>query len=228
MSELVAEIWNEISTSTGVPLAGLSFIYGAFDFNHKRLSRTLNGIDTSHCHCTAAEFCAAFLQFAEYRYGDDHVAALTSWQLNTSEKLGKTVYALVDRKLIGQQDGDCLSDFDDRYDLSNEVRKPSTRVYDFPTTHLRKLVPVPSPRSRSPVIFALVFVAVWFSTIVAGAVIADYFDLNKVPLAIHFIALALGFLAVSVKYPFRFGLRTLLVTITMFALLFGLITYLLR
>jgi uncharacterized repeat protein (TIGR04138 family) len=228
VSEPVAEIWNEISTSTGVPLAGLSFIYGAFDFNHKRLTRALNGVDTSHCHCTAAEFCAAFLQFAEYRYGDDHVAALTSWQLNTSEKLGKTVYALVDRKLIGQQDGDRLSDFDDQYDLSNEVRKPSTRVYDFPTTHLRKLVPVPSPRSRSPGMVAIVFVAVWFSVVIVGGWIADFLNLREIPLTVHFIAIALGTLAVSVEYPYRFSLRALLMTITAFALTFGLIAYLVR
>jgi len=229
VSEPVAEIWNEISASTGVPLAGLGFIYGAFDFNRRRVARESNGADNPPRHCTAAELCAAFLEFAKNRYGDNYVAALTSWQLNTSEKLGQAVYALVGRKLIGQQDGDLLSDFDDQFDLSNDVRGSSTRVFNYPTAYLRQLVPVTfSPGRRSPVTVAILFVAVWFVAVVIGAWIADYLNFRDTPLAVHFIAIALGVVAVSLEYPYRFSLRALLLTITALALTFGLIKCLFR
>jgi hypothetical protein len=139
-----------------------------------------------------------------------------------------TVYALVDRKLIGQQEGDRLCDFDDQFDLSNDILESSTRVFNYPTTYLRELVPVHFPGRRSPGIVALVFVGVWFATIVIGGWIADYLSFPEAPLAVHFIAITLGTLAASVEYPFRFSLRTLLMTITALALTFGLIGYLLR
>jgi uncharacterized repeat protein (TIGR04138 family) len=230
VSDPIVKLWDGISASTGVPLEGLSFTYAAFDFNRERITRESGGVEYPQRHCTGAEFCTAFVQLAKNTFGDDYIAALTSWQLNTSEKLGQIVFALVERKLIGKQEGDLQGDFDGQFDFSKLAPDPPpARAYEYPTAKLHRLVyPLhPQPRRPSPVIFALIFVAVWFSTMVAGAAIAAQMGWNNSPMAIHVVAALLGGLALS-QYPYRFSLRTLLITVTALALACGLLAYLMR
>jgi uncharacterized repeat protein (TIGR04138 family) len=228
VSDPIIKFWDGISKNTGVPLAGLSFIYAAFDLNHERVTRESGGVKYPHRHCNAAEFCQAFVQLAKNTFGDDYTAALTSWHLNTSEKLGRTIFALAERNLVGKQEGDLQGDFDGQFDFSNPApNQLPAQVYEFPITKLRQLVYSQPQRRKSPVIFALVFLTTWVFAIIACAAIADHMGRNDAPLAIHLVATLLAILAVS-RYPYRFSLRTLLFALTAFALTFGLIAYLMR
>jgi hypothetical protein len=59
------------------------------------------------------------VRFAKDTSGSDDVAALTRWDLDKSEKRGRVVYDLIGRSLLEQPDGDCLADFNGRFELSS-------------------------------------------------------------------------------------------------------------
>jgi uncharacterized repeat protein (TIGR04138 family) len=74
-------------------------------------------VDTDARHCTAAEYCRAFVQFAKDSFGPDYISALTLMELDTGEKLGRMVYELIRLGVVQQQEGDSQSDFEGLFDL---------------------------------------------------------------------------------------------------------------
>lgn len=228
MNDPTAKYWDGISASIGVPLEGLSFTYAAFDFNRERVTRESGGVEYPQRHCTAAEFCCAFVQLAKNTFGDDYIAALTSWQLNSSEKLGQIVFALADHNLIGKQDSDLQSDFNGQFDFSDlGLELPPARAYDYPTTNLPPVI-LPQPRRRASIISFFIGVAVWSGIMLAAAEIANYFAPDSVMPVLLVTAIAIGILGSSIRYPYRFNLRVLLIVITLVAVALGLFSYLSR
>lgn len=142
LDERYAIFWKRVASRTGVPLEGLGFIYDAFSFAQKCKAEDLGEADIGTRHCSAAEFCGSFVRLAQEKFGAEYVAALKSWRLDTSEKLGRVIYALVRRSVLKRQYPDCESDFDSQFDFSrvgpHESQVPG--VYHYPTNHLPKAI----------------------------------------------------------------------------------------
>jgi uncharacterized repeat protein (TIGR04138 family) len=225
----VAELWKRVAASTGVPLDGIRFIYAAFDFNHRRAARKPGAEERSVSHCTGMEFCNSFVQLAEDTFGPHHVAALTSWGLNSSEKLGQVVFALVDRNLLGKQDSDLQSDFDGRFDFSDvSPALLPAQVYRYPKTQLGASA---RQRRRSPrtiITQLLLNAAMLYGAIVFANVIADYAKPIPLPLIFLVTVLAITLVRSWMRWPKRFSLRTLLIATTLVAVVLGLIVWLWR
>ena len=90
MSDDVTPYWNSVAASIGVPVDALGFTYDTFDYIRGQQANLRGDLleTKSLQHVTAAEFSAAFVQLAKETFGDDYAAALSSWGLETSEKLG--------------------------------------------------------------------------------------------------------------------------------------------
>jgi uncharacterized repeat protein (TIGR04138 family) len=108
----------------GVPIEALLFISDALLHTPNYCGEEPYDVVNSR-PCSAKEFCRAFISFAMDLFGDDYISVLRMWNLDTSEKLGRVVYELIDRRLLEQQEGDLLSDFDGQFDLSESSRPPN-------------------------------------------------------------------------------------------------------
>src|SRR5687767_6593305 len=102
----------------GVSLATLIFISDALQYTPNYCGEEPYDVSNSR-HCSAQEFCRAFICFAKDIFDAEYISALRMMNLDTSEKLGRLVYELIDRNLLQRQETDLLSDFDGQFDLSN-------------------------------------------------------------------------------------------------------------
>src|SRR5215218_1042956 len=89
--------WNRAAAEIGIPVDGLEFVLDALNFTPQYCGDEPEDAGTQARHCTAEEFCNAFVRFAEDTFGSDYIAALKLWNLDTSEKLGHVVYELIGR-----------------------------------------------------------------------------------------------------------------------------------
>ena len=219
MNEGLRKFWSDVSSSTGVPLEGLSFMYDASTFT-QRCNPDKSLIKEGRQHYTAATYCESFVRLAQERLGADYIAALTSWNLDTSEKLGCAFYALISRGLILQQASDLQSDFDGRFDFSNNTESSPERVYPYPLTYLNDYRGIQLGRIRaviSTVASLLILVAIWRDAI------------QSTPITLICIAILIIICILStLKYPIQFSLRTLLIVTTTVAVLTGLYSVLKR
>jgi uncharacterized repeat protein (TIGR04138 family) len=222
-------MWERIEASTGVPLDGIRFIYATFNLKRQHASRSPDVEQRPSSHCTAREFCRSFVQFAEETFGKQYFAALNSWGLNSSEKLGRVVFALVDRNLLWKQDGDLLSDFDGHFDFSDiNPEVVTSRIYCYPRTELR-----PGPRRRRPSIGKkitayLAILVIFYGVVVFASAIEDYVKPIPVNLIILLMVIALAMLPAWMAGPRRFSVRTLLMIMTTLAVVLGLIVWAVR
>jgi uncharacterized repeat protein (TIGR04138 family) len=208
-----------VSTSTGIPLEGLSFMYEASTFT-QRCNPDKSLIKKGLQHFTAATYCESFVRLAQERLGADCIAALKSWNLDTSEKLGCAFYALISRGLMGQQASDLQSDFDGRFNFSNGTESSPERVYPYPLTYLNDYRGLRHARIRAVI-----------STIASLLiVVAIYMDAKQsTPITLIFLATSIIICILStLKYPIQFSLRTLLIVTTTVAVLAGLFSILKR
>src|SRR3954453_20419957 len=102
MSDDVPPFWIDVAGSIGVPPDALGFTYDTFNYIRRQKFPNVSYIALAPQHVTAAEFSAAFVELAKQTIGDEYAAALDSWGVETSEKLGAVVFALVERNLIGK------------------------------------------------------------------------------------------------------------------------------
>jgi hypothetical protein len=120
-------------------------------------------------HCSAAEFCAFFVQFAKDQFGDEYVGVLKSWRLDTSEKLGRVIYVLVRRSLYQARYPDRESDFEGQFDFSSVSPQPSVAsVYPYPSGHLPQILD-PYSFSLGTLLIAVTLVAVLLGLMVISA-----------------------------------------------------------
>ena len=133
--------WKRFASRTGVPLEGLSFIYDAFRHAKEAITDDHNDPTAQPPHCSAAYVCRWFVSLAKTKFGDDYVAALKSWNLDTSEKVGDVVYALISRGLMLRKYPDDQSDFDGQFDFSQDSAQLTRAApYPYPTEYLPKAI----------------------------------------------------------------------------------------
>ncbi|MFH1748214.1 MAG: Minf_1886 family protein [Planctomycetota bacterium] len=69
-------------------------------------------------HVTGQELCAGLCELALQRWGRLAGVVLRSWNVHTTHDFGEMVFFLVTLGAMGQQDTDCIEDFDDVYDFT--------------------------------------------------------------------------------------------------------------
>ena len=94
----------------------------AFDFLHR-------GLELATClrhgeqpagrgrHVTGQELCAALRTLALQQWGRLAPTVLRRWNIRRTRDFGEMVYLMIDLGMMGKQDSDDISDFDDVYDL---------------------------------------------------------------------------------------------------------------
>jgi uncharacterized repeat protein (TIGR04138 family) len=220
-----SNLWSRVSASTGVPLDGLRFVYDVFDFMQQHETSEASCPEKQKRHCTAAEYCEAFIGLAKEKFGADYVAALFSWNLETSDKLGRLFYALINRNLMGKQDSDHQNDFDGQFDFSSVVTRPlPTGPYNYPAASLAHPIYV---RATTRQLFARVLYAVliWCGALAIAIALSDYLQPFPEIIVAYAIVIAFVLLQSKIRYPYRYSLRSLLTVMTLVAVALGIIKY---
>jgi uncharacterized repeat protein (TIGR04138 family) len=226
MSDDVPPFWIDVAASIGVPPDALGFTYDTFNYIRRQKFPNVSYIALAPQHVTAAEFSAAFVELAKQTIGDEYAAALDSWGVETSEKLGAVVFALVERNLIGKQDADQQSDFAGHFDFSGSAMNESTaRVYlyrtkNWPTGPIKS---VSARRYDAALVFGLVIAAV--VVLVAADAIADFVKPVPVILIVYFFWIAIVIGRVWIQQPPRFSFRQMMIVVTVIALALGLFSW---
>ena len=226
MEVLLEVFWQQIATSIGVPLDGISFIYDAFEHAQQRTpNESGEGEHVLH-HITAAELCNSFVRLAQDTFGKESASALNSWNLASSEQLGRAIYALINCKVFQQQESDLPSDFDGRFDFS--VDTPPLQRYQYTLQPLEKLPYQLQMPPLSIVPDQYFDWITWSIAIVATIVIGQFVELSAVPVVVCAVVFAIAFIRWKVKYPYRFSVRALLILMTVVAIGLGLFTCMTR
>jgi uncharacterized repeat protein (TIGR04138 family) len=137
MDEGSKVFWKRFASRNDVPLEGLSFLYDTYRHAQESLVDDLDGPMAPRRHCSAAFICRWIVALAKSKFGDEYVAALGSWNLDTSEKVGNVVYALIRRGLMLRKYPDSQSDFDEQFDFSRgDGRYGRVPAYPYPLDFL--------------------------------------------------------------------------------------------
>lgn len=227
MHDSLTDFWERTSDSIGVPLEGLSFIYAALELSKKRAIARVSSNRGELAHCTADEFCGTFLALAKEKLGDDYAAALQSWGLETSKKLGRVIFALVDRNLIQKRASDQQSDFDGLFALTVNEGASAARHYPFPTSNLPPVIFAMAPnkvagwQTIASIVVAFVFLA-------AAIAVGDYTAPMSLPLVWSGIGVTIVFVWLLTTERVQFSLRAVLTILTLTALVLGVFGWLSR
>jgi uncharacterized repeat protein (TIGR04138 family) len=230
LTEAALKYWQQVSAECGVSIDGLSFMYDAFTFTQQSVANEIGETAIAGRHCTAAQYCDSFIRFAKDKFGEDYVAALSSYGLDTSEKLGQALYLLISRNLFGKQESDLQSDFDDQFNLASDNSKSANwPVCPYSLEHLPPLSFARRSFLRSRLFRIVVVVLFSVAIIEIAAAIADYIGR---PELFFLIVIAMIWTAVLVRpllpYFYRFSLRALLIAMTLVALALGLVVVLFK
>jgi uncharacterized repeat protein (TIGR04138 family) len=128
------DYWQTLAAELGIPFDALRFVWDAIEFAPQYHGHEPGGGRFAVPHLNAAEFCDAFLRYTKDMFGKRWEKELTDWNLDTSDKLGRVVFALIDRGLLQRDEHDRESDFDGQLDLrrvqgtvtNGKVLPPST------------------------------------------------------------------------------------------------------
>lgn len=113
--------WTRLASELQMPPEAVLFVGEALRCTPKYLEQ--DGLfDDPSRHCSGQDMCKVFLHVAKDHLGSDYAAVLRRWGLDTSEKLGAVVYALVAEGKLLAQEGDRPSDFDGQFDLTQPPR----------------------------------------------------------------------------------------------------------
>jgi uncharacterized repeat protein (TIGR04138 family) len=78
-------------------------------------------------HVTGQELCLALRELARREWGALAGVVLRQWNIRRTRDFGEMVYLMIDLGMMGKQDADDITDFDDVYDLDS-----SLRTYEIP------------------------------------------------------------------------------------------------
>jgi uncharacterized repeat protein (TIGR04138 family) len=92
----------------------------AFDFLHRGLAlaaRQRHGpaTDQRPRHITGQELCRALRRLARQRWGPLAREVLRHWNIHRTRDFGEMVYLMIDLGIMGKQDSDDITDFDEVY-----------------------------------------------------------------------------------------------------------------
>ena len=105
----------QIATEAEVLPEAIQLIYCVFNHLHATVqTAVLDG----RLHVTATSLCDGLQSFAQLTYGETYRHVLRTWNLDTSEKLGRAISVLVEHGWVRLAEGDQIVDFNGRFNLS--------------------------------------------------------------------------------------------------------------
>ena len=102
------------------------FSYGAYEFISKAVAYTVQKISstkkaTATNHISGYELLCGISDFAVQKFGPLAYEVLKSWGLKDSLSIGYVVFNMVDYSLLGKSDEDDIQDFENAFNLKNEL-----------------------------------------------------------------------------------------------------------
>lgn len=93
----------------------------AFEFLHRGLqiaTRSKYGPKAGpRRHVTGQELCQALRVLAQHRWGRLAREVLRRWNIHSTRDFGEMVFLMIDLHMMGKQESDRISDFDNVYDF---------------------------------------------------------------------------------------------------------------
>jgi uncharacterized repeat protein (TIGR04138 family) len=80
--------------------------------------------DRKERHISGLELLEGIKDFAVSQFGPMAYEVLSSWGLNDSMSIGYVVFNMVDHQLLGKSDNDSIADFDNSFNLKEQLTKP--------------------------------------------------------------------------------------------------------
>ena len=100
----------------------------AYTFINDAVVYTVSKIDAekeqNERHISGLELLKGIKDFAVSQFGPMAYEVLSFWGLNDSMSIGYVVFNMVDHQLLGKSENDSISDFDNAFDLKEELLKP--------------------------------------------------------------------------------------------------------
>ena len=100
----------------------------AYSFINDAVIYTVSQINTqkerSERHISGFQLLEGIKDFAVSQFGPMAYEVLSSWGLKDSLSIGYVVFNMVDHQLLGKSENDSISDFDNAFDLKEELLKP--------------------------------------------------------------------------------------------------------
>jgi len=75
-------------------------------------------------HVDARELCVGFRDFAIQEFGPMAWPVMREWGVEKSEDVGKMVFQLIGEGVLGRNENDAESDFDEVFELEPELKRP--------------------------------------------------------------------------------------------------------
>ena len=106
----------------------------AYIFINDAVKFTIDNInmraDRSNRHISGKELLDGIKDFAMSKFGPMSYEVLSSWGLEDSLSIGYVVFNMVDYKLLGKSNNDSITDFDNSYNLREELSSPFLPEHD--------------------------------------------------------------------------------------------------
>jgi uncharacterized repeat protein (TIGR04138 family) len=110
----------DLSAASGIPKEIISFLFDAIRYAPNYNSEEPGDAKRPNRRCAIDKLCTAFVGFAEDTFEDEYASVLREWDLDTSEKLGRAVFRLVEVGGIRMTAGEQVSDFNGHFDLTKD------------------------------------------------------------------------------------------------------------
>lgn len=88
----------------------------AYEFVSEALAHTVRLLDREG-HVTGAELCEGVRDLALEQFGFMARRVLESWNIHSTNDLGRIVFAMIDAELLRKTETDSIDDFDNVYDF---------------------------------------------------------------------------------------------------------------
>lgn len=221
MDDVLITVWQPVSDAVGVPLDGISFILDAIDEASRRLRAKAAAGEPAEDFVTPAYLCDAALRMAILTFGDEHAAALKSWNLGSSELFGQAVQRLIEHGVVKRAETDLSSQFNGRFDYS--AVEVGDEPYHYSYEALRRALARRDFQFHAADRKYFTLLSWGIAALVTIAIAFDSDPARSPMLSMSFLIVLyiVAFVRSEFQYPYRYSMRSLLIVMTVVALLLG-------
>ena len=119
LDQVIEKIESHIQGRRPYKAQAYLFVLGALDFTLDRLGRREN--PTPDRHVSGQELSHGIKDYALTQFGPTARMVFDHWGLRGTADFGRIVYDLIELKLLGKNDRDRIEDFENVFDLEQEL-----------------------------------------------------------------------------------------------------------
>ena len=110
---------EEIAAQTGVyPPEAFEFIQQGLTFTARQVHGAEGKLEKGG-HVTGGQLAEGLRDYAQMLWGLMARTVLAKWNITSTYDFGRIVYVMLDNKLLGKTQGDCIEDFRNVYDFAS-------------------------------------------------------------------------------------------------------------